>query len=198
MEPDRAGARPADDAPGAGSGGAPGGPPPPGDPHGTGELVIRGLIDLPRGIVWDAIADPVLVAGWLGEADIDAVPGGRFVVRPGAPVDRRPLQGLRGSVSLVSAPAELVVESAPETGDEWSRIRFTLTDVPGGPRDRSTELTITVSFDPPRARTEETRCAWLTHLDQLRELLHGRPVDWNRWTSDWEPVWAAHRARPAA
>ena len=70
MEPDRTGVRPT------------------GEPTASSVLSFGRRLDLPRGIVWDALVDPVLVSGWLGEADIEALPGGRFDVRPGAPAHR--------------------------------------------------------------------------------------------------------------
>jgi uncharacterized protein YndB with AHSA1/START domain len=176
VEPDRTRIRPADD---------------PSAPH---ALAFRRLIDLPRGIVWDALVDPVLVAGWLGEADIDAVPGGRFDVRPGAPEGRRPPGLGRGRVAAVTAPEELAVESTADAGARRLRVRFVLEDVPGGPRDRSTALSLTVTPSAPFPHPEDATAAWQTHLDLLPALLHGHPVDWDRWAADCEPEWRAYRS----
>jgi uncharacterized protein YndB with AHSA1/START domain len=184
VEPDRTEIRPADQSPA---------------PH---SLAFRRLLDLPRGIVWDALVDPVLVSGWLGEADIEAVPGGRFEVRSGAPEARRPPGLGCGRIVALTAPAELEIESAPGAGGGRTRLRFVLDDLPGGPRDRSTGLSVTVSPPAPFARPDEVAAAWLSHLDLLPGLLHGHPVDWDRWAADCEPGWRAHRAaagrRPGA
>jgi len=174
VDPDRIRIRPADQ---------------PAAPHAR---VFRRLIDLPRVIVWDAIVDPVLVAGWLGEAEIEAEPGGRFEVRPGAPEGRRPPGLGPGRITSLTAPAELEVECETDGGP--MRVRFVLDDVPGGPRDRSTALSITVSPPAPLARPDEASAAWLTHLDLLPGLLRGHPVDWDRWAPDCESAWQAHRA----
>ncbi len=159
------------------------------------------LLDLPRGIVWDAFVDPVLVSGWLGEADIDAAVGGRFDVRPGAPAGRRPLEPGPVRILRIAAPGTLEIEPAGHPHGPATRIRIMLEDVPGGPRDRSTVLTVTVSSSVPFPHPEEARAAWLTHLDALRDLLHGHPADWDSWAAEWEPVWLAYCAassgRPA-
>jgi uncharacterized protein YndB with AHSA1/START domain len=152
------------------------------------------LIDLPRTIVWDALVDPVLVSGWLGDAEIDAVPGGRFDVCPGAPDGRRPVEFDRGRIGSIAAPGELAIESSPGASGVRTRVHFALADVPGGPRDRSTALTVTVSSATPFAHPARTSAVWLTHLDVLRELLHGHPADWDSWVTDWEPTWQAHHA----
>ena len=176
MEPDRTGVRPAD------------------EPTASHALSFGRRLDLPRAIVWDALVDPVLVSGWLGEADIDAVPGGRFDVRPGAPAGRRPPGLRRGVVVAIAAPGELDIESASEAGATPIRLRVVLDDIPGGPRDRSTEITVTITSAAPLPDPEAVTAAWRTHLDLLHDLLHGRVADWDRWEADWEPVWRAHRA----
>ncbi len=179
MEPDRTGVRPAD------------------EPSASHALSFGRRLDLPRVIVWDALVDPVLLSGWLGEADIEPVPGGRFDVRPGAPAARRPAGLGRGVVVAIAAPGELEVESAGEDGDASMRLRVVLDDVPGGPRDRSTEITVTVTTATPLPDPEEVGASWRTHLDLLTGLLHGRVVDWGRWDADGEPVWQAYRAEYA-
>ena len=179
MEPDRTGVRPAD------------------EPTPSHALSFGRRLDLPPVIVWDALVDPVLVSGWLGEADIEAAPGGRFDVRPGAPEHRRPVGVGRGVVVSIAAPRRLEIESTGEADAAPARVRIILDDVPGGPRDRSTEITVTITTPTPLAHPEEARAAWLTHLDLLHELLHGRIADWDRWAADREPAWLAHRADSA-
>jgi uncharacterized protein YndB with AHSA1/START domain len=176
VEPERTEVRPAD------------------DPTASHALAFGRLIDLPRGIVWDALVDPVLVSGWLGDAEIDAVAGGRFDLRPGAPAGRRPIEPGRAVIGAIAAPVELAIESAADLNGVRTRVRFALEDVPGGPRDRSTALTVTVSSTAPFPHPERTSAAWLTHLDVLRDLLHGHPADWDSWATDWEPTWQTHHA----
>jgi uncharacterized protein YndB with AHSA1/START domain len=178
VEPDRADVRRADD---------------PGAPHG---LQLARLIDLPRVIVWDALVDPVLLSGWLGDADVDLREGGRFRLHPGAPDGRRPTGLRKGRIVAITPPEGLEIRSDVDAAGVASRLRFRLGDVPGGPRDRSTALTVTLSSTTPLAHPAETRATWLTHLDLLRELLHGRPVDWDRWAFDWEPVWQTNLGGP--
>lgn len=125
-------------------------------------------IGLPRGIVWEALVDPVLVAGWLhpDETLVDGTTGIAFV---------EPEHAAR--------PAELQVVS-PVFGD----VRIELAAVAGGRRGESTRLVLTATDE--WGRLEDRRRLWELRLDQLEDLLLGRPVDWASWP-------AAHRAEDA-
>lgn len=128
---------------------------------------------LPRGIVWAALVDPVLVGGWLGEADIDAAPGGRYQLDwIGSPH----FPGTDGVIAAILEPERMTIAS-----ERHGRFDFHLDELDGGTRGTSTRLRITVTawIDPPFAgRVRET---WLAALEQLDELLRGHPVDWARY-----------------
>ena len=158
-------------------------------PH---ELVFRRAYDLPPAIVWDALADPVLISGWLGDARIDPHVGGRYHLRFRAPLDRQPGPLGECHVTRWSEPYSLEFESTPDRSGDWVRVRFVLEDVPGGPRNRSTLLHLSVGS--PFATLEDNRqkAAWMLHLDLLRELLHGHPVDWARWQSEFDDTWQGY------
>lgn len=137
------------------------------------ELQFDRDYELPRGIVWAALVDPVLVSGWLGEADIDAAVGGRYrldwVGSPHFP-------GTDGTVQALSAPERLRVAS-----ERHGSFDFRLEEFDGGSRGTSTRLRLTVTavIDAPFAgRVRET---WTAALDQLAGLLRGHPVDWARY-----------------
>lgn len=137
------------------------------------ELQFDRDYELPRGIVWAALVDPVLVSGWLGEADIDAAPGGRYrldwVGSPHYP-------GTDGTIETILAPDRLTIAS-----ERHGKFDFRLDELEGGSRGTSTRLRLTVTavIDPPFAgRVRET---WLAALEQLAELLRGHPVDWARY-----------------
>ncbi len=113
-------------------------------------LRIERTIDLPREIVWEALVDPVLVAGWLHPHEQLA-------------------EGVEGVV--VDEPEVLEVVSP-----EFGRVRVVLTPVLGGPRGTSTRLRLEV--DDGSTGSGSQGALWERRLDQLDELLRGRPVDW--------------------
>jgi hypothetical protein len=120
--------------------------------------VVR-TIDLPPGIVWEALIDPVLVEGWL-----------------------HPEHTLLGDAAIVVAeqPEVLLEVDHPELG--WVRIR--LDAVQGGTRGTATVVTVELPqlgdlrFSPPVA------ASWTVRLHQLADLLRGHPVDWDHWERD--------------
>lgn len=129
--------------------------------------------DLPRGIVWDALVDPVLVSGWLGDADIDAAAGGRYRLGwIGSPH----LPGTDGTIETILEPERLTIAN-----ERHVRFDFRLDELDGGSRGTSTRLRLTVTewIDRPFAgRVSE---GWLAALEQLAALLRGHPVDWARY-----------------
>jgi len=137
------------------------------------ELQFERDYDLPRGIVWAALVDPVLVSGWLGEADIEPVPGGRYRLDwLGSPH----FPGTDGTIGAILEPEHLTIAS-----ERHGNFDFRLDELEGGSRGTSTRLRLTVTavIDTPFAgRVRET---WLAALEQLAELLRGHPVDWARY-----------------
>ena len=136
-------------------------------------------------IVWDALIDPDLLAGWLGEAVVTPEVGGeyslRWLHRPGQP-------RVTGTITAADPPTRLRVEAATAT---WE---FRLVEVPGGNRGTSTRLELEVTFPAGETSGPVPTADWLTRLDQLRELLHGHPVDWTAWDRDWLDDWSGHLA----
>jgi len=120
---------------------------------------LRREIDLPRGIGWEALVDPVLVGGWL-HPDVTLVDGttGISFVEP----------------ERFGEPAVLHVIS-PVFGD----VRIVLVSLEGGRRGESTVLTLTASDEWGRLADRER--LWELRLDQLESLLRGHPVDWVAW-----------------
>jgi uncharacterized protein YndB with AHSA1/START domain len=117
---------------------------------------IERQIDLPPSIVWPALVDPELLAGWFAEVTVgDDRVELSWPDRPGTTIVR-------------------VIELRPEdrisvsTG-EFGLVEATLESRVGGLRGTWTLLAIRAAG--PSAR-------WELALDRLEELLHGRPVDW--------------------
>jgi len=132
-------------------------------------------IDLPRGIVWEPLVDPVLVEGWLH-------PSERLVTGT-SPVEFR-------EPDDPEAPAVLEVIS-PAFGD----VRVVLHHVPGGTRGESTRIELTVSDEWGRRADREA--LWGLRLQQLGALLRGHPVDWGTWSREHRTADAAARIEAA-
>ena len=68
---------------------------------------------------------------------------------------------------------------------DFTDVRLTAEEVPGGTRGTSTRVTVEVRLPDPRVAVA-VRETWQTRLDQLENLLRGHPV-----------VWQSERAAPA-
>ena len=134
------------------------------------DLILQRTIDLPPIIVWDALIDPDLLAGWLGEVRIFSTDSPRFhILWPGAGAR----QSTAGTVVEFEAPRRLCIET-----DNRGIIGCTLVSIPGGLRGSSTELTLRVDVEIELAFATKVRDEWQTSLNRLERLLHGHPVDW--------------------
>lgn len=135
-------------------------------------------------IVWDALVDPVLVSGWLAEANIEPRVGGlytlRWMTRPDQPISF-------GSITELRRP-ELLVLARENVGT----LTFELTEIEGGGRGTSTRLRLTVSASIEPAFARRVSADWMTALDQLDDLLHGHPVNWATWEQDRQEAWTRH------
>ncbi len=103
------------------------------------ELLFSRSYDLPRSIVWDAIVDDELVAGWLAEARIDARVGGEYVLE--WMTWERPLTTV-GVIRALQPRTFLAVDT-----DNIGSFEFTLVPVPGGTRGESTDLRLAAVID---------------------------------------------------
>ena len=148
-------------------------------------------IDLPRVIVWDALIDPDLVSGWLAPAEIEPIAGGIYnLVWPHRPT----YADTFGRISLLQHPERLHIDTS-----NLGRIEFWLESVEGGFRDTGTRLSVTLDLGTDgmegvtaRVGTDQILADWMTNLDQLEELLHGRPTDWRTWSQDPRPESLGH------
>ena len=142
-------------------------------------------LDLPRVIVWDALVDADLVSGWLADAEIEPIAGGRYNL---VWVHRQGFEPTFGRITQLQHPERLAIDTS-NTG----RLEFRLESMDGGFRDTWTRLTVTVVDDVDDAQAVARLTAdWLCNLEQLEELLHGRPVDWSNWERDRRDQLAQH------
>ncbi|MEY2847914.1 MAG: hypothetical protein RI885_579 [Actinomycetota bacterium] len=133
-------------------------------------LILHRVIDLPPVIVWDALVDPVLVGGWLGEAVIDARPGGLYRVGWVGSVHH---PALEGRIERMSPRESLTLST-----DRHGSIRFTLHPLDGGTRGLATRLDVGIEVEIDPVFIPRLERIWSTALDQLIELLRGHPVEW--------------------
>ena len=60
---------------------------------------------------------------------------------------------------------------------DFTEVRFSADEVPGGTRGTSTRVTVEVAMPDPRFRSALVQ-TWQTRLDQLENLLRGHPTVW--------------------
>jgi uncharacterized protein YndB with AHSA1/START domain len=130
--------------------------------------------------VWAAITDPSELRGWLADADLDLVPGGRVTLRWLNTDDEGNAAVATGTVSAIEAPRLLELDVEPH-----GVLRFELAD----DGDGATALTLTVSVPAPNDGIELARAGWHIHLEHLADALDGRPVDWPAWGAEHRPRW---------
>ncbi len=124
-------------------------------------------LDLPRVIVWDALIDPDLVSGWLAPAEIEPSAGGIYNL---VWTHRPTYTDTFGRITLVQHPERLHVDTT-----NLGRLEFSLESVDGGFRETGTRLRLSIEgMDDATTVIAD----WTQNLDQLEELLHGRPTDW--------------------
>ena len=143
--------------------------------------------DLPPAIVWDAMVDSDLVSGWLAEAEIDPRIGGRYDLRWHSPI----ATGVTLGEIADLLELELLVVELEHVGT----VTFALEAMAGGARGESTLLRVSISGATEPRLADGVSAAWITSLEQLEELLRGRPVDWSTWQVDHGEQWTAHLDR---
>ena len=139
------------------------------------ELAFRHLYDLPREIVWDALVDPDLAAGWLAALEIEPLPGGVYTLTwlGGA----EPVGTVwPGRIAKIAQPSALAIDFLPH-----SYLAFQLHDREGGTRGRSTSLDLSYSTFIESSQVDQIKEDWNRRLWDLEDLLRGHPVDWVNW-----------------
>jgi hypothetical protein len=139
------------------------------------EIRLEREIDLPRGIVWEALVDPVLVEGWLH-------PSSRLVTGTSPVEFREPDDAAERAVLEVISPS-------------FGDVRIVLEPLAGGTRGEATRVELVVSDE--WGRRSEREALWSLRLDQLEALLRGHPVDWSRWPEEHRAEGAAARSEAA-
>ncbi|HEY9498314.1 MAG TPA: SRPBCC domain-containing protein [Terrimesophilobacter sp.] len=145
--------------------------------------------EFPPAIVFDALVDPELIAGWLGEASVDPRQGGHYDL---VWLTSGSFPPTFGTITDILEPSFLTIAT-----DNRGEVGFRLEEVPGGSRGTSTVLRVSVRVVVDAAFVARIRADWLSNLDQLSELLRGHPVDWANWDRDRAEVWRGYLDRAA-
>jgi uncharacterized protein YndB with AHSA1/START domain len=130
--------------------------------------------------VWAALTQPSELRGWLADAEIELVQGGRARLTWLNTDDEGNAAVATGTVSALDAPRLLELDTEPH-----GVLRFELAD----DGDSGTALTLTVSVPAPSSGIELARAGWHIHLEHLADALDGRPVDWPAWGTEHRPRW---------
>ena len=137
---------------------------------------------------WAALTEPSEIRGWLADADIDLVPGGRVELR-WRNTDQDGNQAVAtGTITALDAPRLLEFDTVPH-----GRLRWELR-----PDGDATRLTLTVTVPSADDTVMLALAGWHIHLEHLADALAGRPVDWPRWNEDHLPRWEEIHAQYVA
>jgi uncharacterized protein YndB with AHSA1/START domain len=139
--------------------------------------------------VWAALTQPSELRGWLADADIDLVAGGRVQLRWLNSDDEGNRAVAEGTVSALDPPLLLELDTEPH-----GILRWELREAGDG----GTALTLTVSVPAPNEGVELARAGWHIHLEHLADTLDGRPVDWPSWAREHSPRFDGIQAAYAA
>lgn len=153
----------------------------PGAGHAWGHYqTLHFLLTLPHPVdrVWQAVATPEGLPGWLAAADV-------LEPRLGGAVT---LRCLVGDVTALDAA---VVTGRVTAWDVWRVAEYTLAPYhgrarfhlePAGPY--GTTLRFTNEFQGGAAMRLDSLAGWHQHFEYLLEALDGRAPDWSTWTLD--------------
>jgi uncharacterized protein YndB with AHSA1/START domain len=128
--------------------------------------------------VWAALTKPDELIRWWGEAEIDLVEGGRFVLRWLNTDEDGNAAVMHGTITRLRPPNLLET-----SGDMHGMLRWELRPEAGG-----TLLTFTSTLDLPEEYRSRTIAGWHFHLDALAEELDGGKVDLVNPEGRWEPI----------
>ena len=129
--------------------------------------------------VWAAVTEPGELRGWLADAEVDLVEGGRVRLRWLNTDDEGNEAVATGRVTALDPPRLVELATEPH-----GVLRFELREDGDG-----TALTFIVTTPAPNEQIALARSGWHIHLEHLADALDGRPVDWPRWGEEHRPRW---------
>lgn len=137
-------------------------------------------------IVFDALVDPVLLGGWLADAHVEHEVGGAFDL---VWLTSSSFPPTHGSITVLDTPVALEIST-----DNRGSLRFDLEEYMSIAGRSGTRLKTMVSVAVDGAFLPKVSADWQVSLDQLDELLHGRPVNWGNWDRERSAAWREYFA----
>jgi uncharacterized protein YndB with AHSA1/START domain len=125
--------------------------------------------------VWAALTEPGELVGWLAEAEVELVEGGRVNLRWLNTDEEGNTAAAEGTITRLQAPRVLEYDT-----DIHGLLRWELSEDGDGCRLRLTNAT-----PAPDEYLTEVLAGWHIHLDHLVDALGGHPVDWPAWSPDY-------------
>jgi uncharacterized protein YndB with AHSA1/START domain len=139
--------------------------------------------------VWAALTEPERMRAWWGDADVDLVEGGAFVMRWTNTDEEGNRAVMHATITELDPPRLLVTE-----GDMHGTLRWELE--PDG--EDATVLTFSSTLELPEEFRTKVLAGWHLHLDLLAEVLAGEAVDVAEVTDTrWPPIHEHYEAREA-
>ena len=148
------------------------------------ELVFERDLEFPPSVVFDALIEPDLLAGWLADADVEPQLDGCYDL---VWLTSSSYPSTQGTITALDEPELLEIET-----DNRGDISFRLEAYQGGPFGTATRLVTTVQVAVDSVFLPRVKADWLSNLDQLDELLRGHPVDWANWYRDRSEAWRGY------
>jgi uncharacterized protein YndB with AHSA1/START domain len=136
------------------------------------EVRFERRIEHPIEKVWDAIATPDGIKGWLGAAELDLTNGGGVRLQ----FDKTVGNVVTGTVTEVDPPHVLEYTF----GQDDSILRWELQETDDDVQ--ATRLTLTHTLPSPEHRAK-TAAGWHTLLDMIPDAIEGKDPQWSqeRW-----------------
>ncbi len=150
-------------------------------------LRFRRRVPYPVQRVWAALTEPAELAGWWGDAEIDLVVGGAFVLRWRNTAADGSTATMRATITQLEPPRLLETAGSPH-----GVLRWELT-----PDGDSTVLDFSSTTELPEQYRTMVLAGWHWHLDALAPWLGGTAADLVAVTG-WDEVhrrYAGPRAR---
>jgi uncharacterized protein YndB with AHSA1/START domain len=143
--------------------------------------------------VWAALTEPGELIGWLAEAEVELVEGGRVNLRWLNTDEEGNSAIAEGTITRLEPPRLLEYDT-----DIHGLLRWELSEDGEGCR-----LVLTNATPAPGGYLTKVLAGWHIHLDHLADALDGHPVDWPAWSPDYRArgtgaFWADHEAYYAA
>jgi uncharacterized protein YndB with AHSA1/START domain len=117
--------------------------------------------------VWAALTDPAELAGWWGQAEVDLVEGGKFVLRWLNTDDGGNRAAMHATITRLDPPR--LLETA---GDRHGVLRWELR-----PDGAGTLLAFSSTVELPAGFRSRVLAGWHWHLDALAAFLDGTRAD---------------------